>query len=256
MKSRSVFVVSLAAMALAAPALAGLPHGVFANAQTAIPSGPDDAQYNSGLTGPVSSSARSDDIIGLSTFSIATAAASFGDLHAYGFSNGGVSGILQNAAGEAGWFDQITVSGSGQVLMFYMFAMDGTLDQSLPGPFSPASVGTLAANVGAASDFVSFTQHASPTPTTVSTMVTLGPFLMGTNVPTNVMFRLIATVNGVGEADFSSTAHYVGATVTDLSGAPLNATVTSDSGFNYIVPSPGVLSLAACSVLAARRRRR
>lgn len=256
MLRRAPAVLAFICLSVASPAFAGGTSGVYARAQTRIPSGPDNSDFNSGLTGPVSAACQSDDLIPLGTFSFASAQADFGDLHAYGFSNGGISGILQNAMGEAAWFDEITIAGSGQVLVSFTFALDGTLTQSLPGPFSPASVGLIAGNVGSGSDVASFQRLASPVPMTVNTSVTLGPYVVDTNVPTNLTMRLVAYVNGVGEADFSSTAHFTGAFVTDLSGSPLAASISSDSGFNYIVPAPGVIPLLSLAGLCMGRRRR
>ncbi len=253
---RIVAAVSVCALAAASPAFAGAVSGVYATAQTSIPSGPDGYDYHGASTGPVSSVTRSDDIIGLGTYSSASAMADFGDLHAYGFSNGGVSGILQNASAESGWFDQVTVLGVGQVLMTFTFTLDGTLEQHLAGPFFPASVGALAGNVGSESDYEGFQQLASPTSTPVSASVTLGPFVVDTNVPTNITMRLIAYVNGVGVADFSSTAHFTGAGVTDLSGVPLSSTIVAASGFDYSIPAPGAIPIFAIAALAPVRRRR
>jgi hypothetical protein len=189
MLRRAPAVLAFICLSVASPAFAGGTSGVYARAQTRIPSGPDNSDFNSGLTGPVSAACQSDDLIPLGTFSFASAQADFGDLHAYGFSNGGISGILQNAMGEAAWFDEITIAGSGQVLVSFTFALDGTLTQSLPGPFSPASVGLIAGNVGSGSDVASFQRLASPVPMTVNTSVTLGPYVVDTNVPTNLTMR-------------------------------------------------------------------
>lgn len=256
MNHRSITLVTLCLAGFAAPALAVPQSGVYANAQTSIPSGPDNADYHNDPSGPVVSSCRSDDIIGLGTFSIAHSRASFGDLHAYAYSNGGVSGILQNAMGEAAWFDRITITGSVQASMSFNFSLDGTLEQSLPGPFFPASVAGVAGTVGSDSDYEGFSQLAAPGQQTVLTTITLGPFLVDPNVPTDLTMRLLAYVNGVGTADFSSTAHFTGVTVTDASGAPLDVTVSSDSGFNYQVPAPGALPLMALGMCIAGRRRR
>lgn len=248
-------VVAGVAMAAAGLAHAGGTYGVSASGSTVIPSGPNGSNSNSAQTGPVSAFVRSDDIIGLNTWSIASATAEMGTLRSYGFSNGGVTGLVQNAAGIATWFDQIYIDTPGTVLVTYTFQFDGYLEQSLPGPFSPQSVGLLQCFTDGVGRFTNEVQGVGSR--FVNRTATFGPFAVTGQQATPVLFRLTAYVNGRGTADFSSTAQYTGCITTDELGNEITPTITADSGFDYRnIPAPGAAGLAAVWGLLATRRRR